>query len=57
MSDESTALFFDEVYRRWRTEPLDEALRGARLSLLTGAHGSQWQHPFYWAPFALTGAN
>lgn len=34
----------------------DEALRKAKLELLKGKQRT-WQHPYYWAPFVLVGAN
>ncbi|MBI3209965.1 MAG: CHAT domain-containing protein [Candidatus Solibacter usitatus] len=52
VSDDSTALLMAEFYRelkRGRREP--EALRAASLAVR-----QKFPHPFYWAPFILTGA-
>ena len=51
VSDDSTALLMAEFYRelkRGRREP--EALRTASLAVR-----QKFPHPFYWAPFILTG--
>lgn len=54
VKDESTALFMTEFYRELNQAQLNksEALRQAQLALVKS---SQFQHPFYWAPFILVG--
>ncbi|MGA1131451.1 MAG: CHAT domain-containing protein [Prochlorotrichaceae cyanobacterium] len=55
VSDESTAQFMTNFYHTFleQTELSRGAtLRAAQLSLLKD---SQYQHPFYWAPFVLVG--
>jgi CHAT domain-containing protein len=34
--------------------PKDEALRAAKLSLVNGPQ-AVWRHPYFWAPFVLSG--
>jgi CHAT domain-containing protein len=46
----STAIWMETFYREARTHPPSEA---ARLALI--AVKKQFQHPFHWAPFLLTG--
>ncbi|HKD07463.1 MAG TPA: CHAT domain-containing protein [Bryobacteraceae bacterium] len=48
----STALWMQTFYREAQTKPPSEA---ARIALLAVKGTSQFQHPFYWAPFLLTG--
>jgi CHAT domain-containing protein len=48
----STALWMQTFYREAQTKPPSEA---ARLALLAVKGNTQFQHPFYWAPFLLTG--
>jgi CHAT domain-containing protein len=53
--DESTAELMTKFYgymRAGKTKP--DALRQARLELIRGDNAT-WRHPFYWAPFILTG--
>jgi CHAT domain-containing protein len=54
VQDESTADFMTEFYQALNQPNVSkaEALRQAQLSLL---HSSQYQQPFYWAPFVLVG--
>jgi CHAT domain-containing protein len=52
VSDDSTALLMQEFYRRLRARArVTDALRGAALEVR-----KQYPHPFYWAPFLVTGA-
>lgn len=56
VADESTPALMLAFYRRLRSadHPTKAvALRQAQLSLL---RGKQYRHPYYWAPFALTGS-
>jgi CHAT domain-containing protein len=48
----STALWMETFYREARTHPPSEA---ARLALLAVKQQPGSQHPFYWAPFMVTG--
>jgi CHAT domain-containing protein len=48
----STALWMTTFYREAQTKPPSEA---AQLALLAVKNDPQYQHPFYWAPFLLTG--
>lgn len=52
--DESTAVLMAQFYRQLARPKItkSEALRQAQLALL---HESQYNHPFYWAPFVLVG--
>ncbi len=55
VNDESTATLMVEFYQQLIKHPdmtKAEALRAAQLNLLKQ---SQYQHPFYWAPFVLVG--
>jgi len=49
---ESTSLWMKTFYREAQTKPPSEA---AQLALLAVKNEPQYQHPFYWAPFLLTG--
>jgi CHAT domain-containing protein len=50
VDDESTAALMESFYRRLQSgQRPAAALRGAQLSLADGAH------PYYWAPFVLSG--
>lgn len=66
----STGEFMADFYRRWAakgsTVMKAEALRQAQLDLLHGQitpkpdpsdpqSPSTWAHPYYWAPFILSG--
>lgn len=52
VSDDATAILMEGFYRRLRGgTPPAEALRASALELRT-----QHPHPFYWAPFIVTGA-
>lgn len=54
VEDQSTADLMSAFYRRLdRGEAPVQALRGAKLDLLTGGH--PWQDPYHWAPFVLIG--
>ena len=48
----STALWMETFYREAQTKSPSEA---ARLALVAVKSKSGFQHPFYWAPFLLTG--
>jgi CHAT domain-containing protein len=48
----STAIWMETFYREARTHPPSEA---ARLALMAVKKQSGFQHPFYWAPFMMTG--
>lgn len=54
VNDQSTSLFMTEFYRLFIQGGVTkaEALRQAQLSLLKS---SEYQHPYYWAPFVLVG--
>ncbi len=52
VNDESTARLFIEMYRRLSDASKAEALRDAKIALLEDQRTS---HPYYWAPFVLTG--
>jgi CHAT domain-containing protein len=50
VDDDSTRELMTQLYRNLRTQSPDEALRAAQL-----ATRKQFAHPYYWAPFYLTG--
>ena len=51
VSDESTAMLMKEFYRELSTgKSVGEALRAAQLKIM-----EQYPHPFYWAPFIVSG--
>jgi CHAT domain-containing protein len=53
VSDKATSQLMTEFIRRWRSgEPRAKAWREAQLSLL---HTNEFQNPFFWAAFTLTG--
>jgi len=53
VSDKATSQLMTEFIRRWRSgEPRAEAWRAAQLSLL---HSNEFQNPYFWAAFTLTG--
>jgi CHAT domain-containing protein len=53
VSDKATSQLMTEFIRRWRSgEPRAKAWREAQLSLL---HSNEFQNPFFWAAFTLTG--
>ncbi len=52
VNDESTARLFIEMYRNLREGSKAEALRQAKISMLSNQATS---HPYYWAPFVLMG--
>jgi CHAT domain-containing protein len=52
VSDDATALLMQGFYRRLRAgENAPGAMRGAAMEVR-----KQYPHPFYWAPFLVTGA-
>ena len=53
VNDKSTAIFMTEFYKNLRDgKSKVEALRDAQLHI---REQSQWSHPYYWAPFFITG--
>ncbi len=51
VDDSSTARLMTHFYRRLQSgEPVNRALRMAQLTIK-----ERWPHPYYWAPFVLTG--
>ena len=48
--DAATTAFMDTLYRNLATAPAASALRTAQLSL-----AETWPHPYYWAPWVLSG--
>lgn len=53
VSDESTVTLMGDFYRRMsRGEPKSEALRQAKLALI---RSGIFSHPYFWAPFVLSG--
>ena len=53
VSDKATSQLMTGFIRRWRSgAPRAKAWREAPLSLL---HSSEFQNPFFWAAFTLTG--
>ena len=52
VSDISTAMLMEDFYKNLKGKPKDEALRDAEISLIKN---KDYSHPFYWAPFYLTG--
>jgi CHAT domain-containing protein/Tfp pilus assembly protein PilF len=52
VSDISTAILMEEFYKGLKGKSKDEALRDAEISLIKS---KDYSHPFYWAPFYLTG--
>jgi CHAT domain-containing protein len=53
VNDKATRQLMTEFTRRWRSgEPRAKAWREAQLSLL---HSNEFQNPFFWAAFTLTG--
>ncbi|KQP22137.1 CHAT domain-containing protein [Pseudorhodoferax sp. Leaf267] len=61
VADDSTARLMHDFYAaRGVQNPLSraQALRQAQLQMLHGPElgaGTSWQHPYYWAPFVLSG--
>jgi CHAT domain-containing protein/tetratricopeptide (TPR) repeat protein len=61
VNDASTSKIMSDFYARWVKNPAEgkaEALRQAQLGLLRSASspgGTDYSHPFYWAPFVLIG--
>jgi CHAT domain-containing protein len=53
VSDESTAMLMQEFYRRLG----DGLAPAAALRESALAVRAKYQHPFYWAPFVVTGRN
>ena len=63
VSDDSTARLVGELFAeiaraRAAGEPVDyaAAMRSAQLSVRNDPEHPEWTHPYYWAPFVLTGA-
>lgn len=55
VSDSATAELMRSLYQNLKNGlPKDEALRQAKLKLLKGPQAT-WHHPYFWAPFVLTG--
>ncbi len=54
VNDESTAIFMAEFYKQLANKGVNKAaaLRKAQLALLSQ---SQYQNPYFWAPFVLVG--
>ena len=52
VDSKSTALWMETFYREARTKSTGEA---ARLALLAVKKQPGFQHPFYWAPFMVSG--
>jgi CHAT domain-containing protein len=53
VNDKATSRLMTEFIRRWRSgEPRAKAWREAQLSLL---HSDEFQNPYFWAAFTLTG--
>src|ERR1035441_9201372 len=53
VSDKATSQLMTEFIRRWRSgEPRAKGWREAQLSLL---HSNEFQNPYFWAAFTLTG--
>jgi CHAT domain-containing protein len=42
-------------HRRQGPEPVVQALRDSQIAMLTAADKPAYQHPYYWAPFAVIG--
>jgi CHAT domain-containing protein len=54
VADASTADWMVQFYEGLRAgQPLDGAARGAKLAFLRGE--DRFRHPYYWAPFVLSG--
>lgn len=55
VNDLATAELMKAFYRNLKQGAAkDEALRQAKLSLIKGKRNT-WRHPYFWAPFVLTG--
>ena len=56
VKDDSTVVLMDEFYKQLAQPDSSitksEALRQAQISLI---HSTDFEHPFYWAPFILVG--
>lgn len=54
VNDDSAADFMTRFYESLRRgRPIDRALAEAKVAFL--AEGTQWRHPYYWAPFVVSG--
>jgi CHAT domain-containing protein len=53
VDDRSAADFMIAFHRRLKSSSKAEALRRARLDLIS--KGGSFSHPYYWAPFVLVG--
>jgi CHAT domain-containing protein len=55
VNDAATVDLMEEFYRQLAAQaPAAEALRQAKLSMLRSPRAA-YRHPYFWAPFALTG--
>ena len=55
ISDEGTQEFMRRFYSLFLAKmPAQKALRKTKLEFI---RSEKWQHPFYWAPFVIVGAN
>ncbi len=54
VADESTAALVIEFFQNYKVQGMDkaEALRAAQLHIM---ENPAWNHPFFWAPFILSG--
>ena len=52
VSDVSTARLMQSFYRHLKTLPAEEALREAQLEIM-----QKFKHPFFWAPYILSGSS
>jgi CHAT domain-containing protein len=54
VNDRSASELMARFYRSLRAgQPIDEALAAAKRAFLAG--DPRWRHPYYWAPFIVTG--
>jgi CHAT domain-containing protein len=53
ISDEATSIFMKDFYTNIKTMDKTEALRQAQIKMIKS---QQYNHPFYWAAFNITGA-
>lgn len=54
VDDKRTADLFVEFYQR-NNIPKDQALRKAKIQMITGSTAQKYAHPYYWASFVLSG--
>jgi CHAT domain-containing protein/tetratricopeptide (TPR) repeat protein len=60
VNDKSTRLLMEQFYKELKDMKPSErdkakALQNAQIALLHSVEGSQYRHPFFWAPFILVG--